>query len=145
MWKLGAGSFGMVRCCLIACPALALASSALRLSMFQRKCRNKHLTCRCDFMTACVAVLPRQPVNLEAQCLLHTAVQVYKALQRDGQPVAVKVIPFDATDQQRADFDKEVWSLLCSERQLMTWQSLCIHLPGWSPAIELLRASEQVT
>jgi hypothetical protein len=34
--------------------------------------------------------------------------QVYKALLGGVQPVAVKVIPFDASDKERADFDKEV-------------------------------------
>lgn len=36
------------------------------------------------------------------------ASQVYKALLGGVQPVAVKVIPFDASDKERADFDKEV-------------------------------------
>jgi hypothetical protein len=35
---------------------------------------------------------------------------VYKALLGGVQPVAVKVIPFDASDKERADFDKEVGS-----------------------------------
>ena len=38
------------------------------------------------------------------------ACQVYKALLGGVQPVAVKVIPFDASDKERADFDKEVGS-----------------------------------
>lgn len=35
---------------------------------------------------------------------------MYKALLGGVQPVAVKVIPFDASDKERADFDKEVGS-----------------------------------
>jgi len=36
---------------------------------------------------------------------------VYKAMLSGVQPVAVKVIPFDASDKERADFDKEVRGL----------------------------------
>ncbi len=46
------------------------------------------------------------------------AVQVYKALKNGVQPVAVKVIPFDASDQQRADFEKEVGCHMSDERAL---------------------------
>lgn len=36
---------------------------------------------------------------------------MYKAMLSGVQPVAVKVIPFDASDKERADFDKEVRGL----------------------------------